>query len=221
MKKLIVALVFTALLVSTAFALENMKLSVNTNTTVTVYGYGIVKHHPNLAIVSLSVETQDESCYKAVEDNAEITKRLQENLKIFGNVTTEYYRVYPVYKDDEISGYRVVHSLRIECDPNDVGKVIDRAVELGANRVNSIKFTFSDDLKEKLYAEALKEAMDDAFQKAYVVAGSLNAKSVEPKDVEVLQHYVPYPIEYRVVGTPITPDQVEVVASVKVVYQLT
>ncbi len=217
MKK-VIAILLTVVAVS-FIAVNSLAKNEAYNGTLIVYGYGVISTDPNLAIIRLSVVTQDISCENAVRMNAEITSKVIESVKDLGNVTTEYYSVHPIYKNNTIYAYRVVNSLKIECSPKVVGKVVDKAVLAGANRIDSISFTLSDELKKELYLKALQLAVEDAEKKTKVVAEFLGLKDVKPSMIEV-KYSTPVPIVYKA-ETPIIPREVEVSASVKITYSFT
>jgi len=120
--KRVIAILLTVVAVSLV-TVNSLAKNEAYNGTLVVYGYGTISADPNLAVIRLSVVTQDISCENAVRMNAEITSKVIESVKDLGNVTTERYSVHPIYKNDTIYAYRVVNSLKIECSPKVVGKL--------------------------------------------------------------------------------------------------
>ena len=188
--------------------------------TVVVYGSGVVYSQPDKAEVVIAVITENKSCEKAVEENAKIANNIYTKLKGLAEVRTKSYSVQPIYEDNELKGYRVVNRLVVVCKPEVVGKVIDIAICAGANKVDYVLFTVSDDKKKELYLEALEMAVEDAKAKAETVAMSLGLKSIKPVKVRVIDYTKPiYYAEAK--GTPIKPSSVEVKANVEITYEFT
>lgn len=125
--------------------------------------------------------------------------------------------------------YRGVHAFEITLnDTERVGDVIDAVVDSGANRVQGVTFTLSEERRQQLRQNALEKAMDRARQDADTLASSAGltadtAASISATDVQ----FHPYSLEAEMTSadsggsTTIDSGPVDVSASVQVVYNAT
>lgn len=132
---------------------------------------------------------------------------------------------------EQTSGYRAVHTLEITlADIDTVGDVIDGAVDSGANHVQGVSFTLSDEKRHELRQDALEQAMDRGRTDADTLASSadlrvVGASAISASDVSVS----PYRVEHGMLesagdaaaSTTIESGPVDVSASVQVVYNAT
>jgi uncharacterized protein len=197
-------------------------------------GKGTVKVEPNQAVVTVGIVTKDEYAEEAQAENAKLTNNVINALKSLHikerDIETTSYTInrevdYVNGKKIE-RGYIVNHQLMITInDISQVGIVVDTAVKAGANVVHSLRFQLRDD--QKVYRQALKEAVEDAKRKIYAIASTLHV-SVYP---------IPYSVEERVEGgirpfdtmqveslnksTDIMPKKVEITAKVIMISTIT
>ncbi|MGI6526102.1 MAG: SIMPL domain-containing protein [Caldicoprobacterales bacterium] len=202
--------------------------------TVSAQGEGIVHAAPDIAIVSLGVETSKKEMEAAQSSNREIMNDIMEELNKLGiqeqDIQTENYSVYPDYKWENdkriLTGYKVVNMVRVKIREIDhTGKVLDNVAAKGANMVNGIQFTIEE--TSQLYQEALKLAVKDAENKAKVLTGYFGIGSLTPVTItEKPQGY--YPLQYsdgaRLMAeaeysTSISTGQMEIRASVDVTFE--
>lgn len=82
--------------------------------------------------------------------------------------------IYPSTGGTErITSYTVTQNLEIKVkDLAKINSVTDTATKAGANLVNGVNFTFSDQLLEKLEKQATEDAVFDAKQKAQILANA-------------------------------------------------
>lgn len=146
-----------------------------------VFGQGVVNVKPDMAEVIIGVITEGIKLEAAQAENAKITEQVIENIKKQGvgqkDIQTQSYSINMKYDyidgKQVFSGYVVSNSLKVLVrDINNVGEVIDAAVEGGANAINNISFIVSD--TSKYYNLALKLAVKDAQNKAMTIADKLN-----------------------------------------------
>ncbi|MBE0517451.1 MAG: SIMPL domain-containing protein [Methanophagales archaeon] len=209
------------------------------NRTIEVSGSGIVKTTPDEAHVMIAVVSEALTAQDAAAMNSENMTNVFAALKKAGisDVKTRQYSITPIYEWVEevtlegkkqksvIVGYRATNLIEVVSKPEDAGKAIDAAVSGGANRIDSISFQLSEALQEKAYSDALRKAVNNAQSKADVVAGEMGIVSIYPVKISVEDFYLPV---YRITApmeaapmpapTPITPSEVEVSASVRIVY---
>ncbi len=153
--------------------------SVTTNKTDTfnVTGEGKVSVKPDLALVSVGVQTQGASV-KATQDqlNSSINA-VSATIKALGidqkDIQTENYNIYPSRDfqsaNQKITGYSASTNLSIKVrDLDKVNDVIDAATKAGANQVGGIGFDVDD--KSKAEDEARSKAVAEAKKKAQQAA---------------------------------------------------
>ena len=236
----ITAIAFLALLAMTAvFAGGVAAQSGNTTTTaeqlILTSSTGEVTTTPDRAIISVTVETENPDAQSAQARNAQIMVAVTDALKKAGIATedlkTTGYSIYPVYADStniltpKVQQYRVDNTLLITVrDISRAGEITDLAVQNGANRVDYITFTLSDEKQISLRSEALTRAIRQARADADVVAGASGLVIVAVKEINVGASYSPVP--YQTVGydkatgatTPLQPGDVKVSAQVSMTY---
>ncbi len=207
--------------------------------TLEVSGRGEIKIKPDTAYLRLSVETTAKKASDAVKENAEKMKSVLDKLKSQigkgDKISTAGYQLYPLYdyndktKKTELTGYRATNEIVVETkNLNDLGKLIDSATQVGANRIENL--SFGSDKKEQYRKEALAKAVKDAKETAEIVAGASGVKIV--KILKISPSYdIPVPV-YRDFGaqklaameaappTPIEPGELTVTATVNVVYEI-
>jgi len=154
--------------------------------SVTVTGEATIAAEPDQAQIDIGVTTQARSAPDAGRENAErLARVLAEVKKLLGKddeVKTSGYALTPQYRypqggKPEIVGYVANNVLRIKTAKlNDVAKLIDGAMQAGANNINRLVFTLKDEEAARL--EALRQASAKAKAKAEAVAASLGLKVV-------------------------------------------
>jgi uncharacterized protein len=150
--------------------------------TMTVDGNGHSVARPNQAKLTLGVMTEHPSVQAAQQENAEISNRVIEGLKQMGidesDLKTTLYSVQPRYDFHDgksiLRGYEVEHLFEVTIkDLSKIGNVYDIAIKNGANRSGDIQFQVTD--AAIYYQEALIRAIQNAREKAEVMANSIGA----------------------------------------------
>ena len=165
----------------TAMAADGDKLE----RTISVSASGTVTAEPDIAHISAGVTTEGETAKDAIARNSAVMGKLIEGLKGAGiaarDIQTTTLQVEPRYtqpKDGRpgaISGYRVVNQVRLTVrEVKRLGEVLDQAIALGANQINSIGFDVAD--AETLKDEARKQAMVNAKRRAELYATAAGAQ---------------------------------------------
>lgn len=227
----ILALVCTLVLMSctAAFAAPQQEAP---RPTLSVDGQGTGTATPDMATVTIGVTTQGEDAAKAQNDNAWISNQIQNAVRGLGieekDIQTRNYSFYPNYSTDkdhrnEITGYTVNNSVIVVVrDIKLTGKVIDAALNNGANEINSLDFSASD--TKAVRKVALLNAVQDARDKADIIAKGLGKRIVGIQSVSESTGY----IETRRFGgnmlmaaakdaaTPIAPGSLSLTANVHV-----
>jgi uncharacterized protein YggE len=207
-----------------------------------VSGTGKVTTDPDVVKITIAVETENTDAVKAQQENAERMTKTVSSLKALGltddEISTAGYNIYsyttgsdsPFGKDKKI--YKVTNTVLVETNRIDLaGDIIDASVMNGANRINSIYFTLSDEKSQSLRSEAITAAVEQAKLDADAVSAALGVEISGVKSVNVGSSYTPYSysnsMDYAVMEksaggmaapTPVQPDTVDVTASVSIDY---
>ncbi len=200
--------------------------------TISISGAGSSSAKANLAKVTLGAQTKDPSASEAIEDNAAIMSEIIQVLKGMGftddDLQTTGFSVYPDYNWDtrEVTGYTVSNLVEVTIENLDlVGPVIDAAGAAGANQVQGIRFELSDSVREELKMQAYVTALEDAEEKANVIADTLDltitgVQSVTESSYSPARTYKTMP-EADFAGssnTPIIEGSLTVTVNVHIVY---
>ncbi len=183
MRKLIALFLALALALGVTSALADQ--------TVTVTGTGEVYVDADTAVVSIGVSLQKKDALTAQSEANKIIAKIREALTGAGfsdeDINTGYINLYPVYdymsESERIVGYSASSTLSVKVtDIARVGEAIDLSFGAGANTLDGISFSVSDDTAAR--TAALKEAVANAQAKAAVLAeaaglGSLAITSVQ------------------------------------------
>ena len=220
-KNLLAATIVVAILI---FFTVTITDSGSTDKTVTVQGTSTLRESSDLVTMSVGVETQALTANEAEQSNKQISDRIYSSLQALGLDSTEYktesYTIYP-NKDWEKSGriidYTVIHTIIIETDK------IDKA-----NSIYGVSFGLKEETRQRVQAEALKQATSLAKTKAEAIASGLGKSLGRVKTVsDSTVDYYPYMRSYAGVdgaesdvGITTEPGTVEVTTSVSVVYGL-
>lgn len=190
--------------------------------TMTLTGEGQVTTTPDLAVIRLGVQTTGYDLSQIQSENAQISQNVINALKQTGitDIKTIQYSINKIYDyEDDIQidkGYSVKHILEIKTDNiNQVGNILDIAVNMGSNLVESISFELSE--PEIFYQQALNLAIDNAIQKAKSISTNLHTK-LNPIPVRIIEGNVsPIPMQQfqrESTTTPIVPGELKIEADV-------
>jgi uncharacterized protein YggE len=208
--------------------------------TVTVGANGQVQTQPNQAVVRLEVVATGDDVETARGRLAENTSSMRAALVEAGleesRITTERYdirqeRVDPrAERTGEVeTTYRASHAFSVLLSDLDrVGSVIDTAVANGANNVDGVRFTLSEERRGELRREALANAMDNARAEADVIAEGANLTITGVGSASTVHSgYTPYYAETVAFasgdagGTSVSGGPVTVSTQVTVTYNAT
>jgi uncharacterized protein YggE len=166
---LAVALLFAALGGAALAAEDAATVSVNASATLYM--------QPERAVFSVGVNTREKTVGKAQASANKIIDKVIKALVGTGiareDISASYLSVYADYNYNvtpaTITGYTATHQLDVKTtDISNVGKIIDAALDAGANQLNSVSFGVVDG--SDTYRAALKMAVDAAKTKAQVLA---------------------------------------------------
>jgi len=151
--------------------------------SITAAGQASVSGSPDLARVDIGVVTQAPTAQGATAQNATqagtVITALQGLLGSNASIKTVSYSVSPVYNNPPngqnagIVAYMVTNIVEVTLtDLTQTGKVIDTAIQSGANQVQGISFDLQD--RTPLVTQALKTASASALAQASAIAAGLN-----------------------------------------------
>jgi len=205
---------------------------------IMVSGEGKVSVVPDVATVNLGIEAEDTTVAAAQNQAATamgmVMVALTDNGVAEEDIQTQYFNIYRVTRwDDEtwqevVIGYRVSNTVSVKIrDMENIGSIIDAAVEAGGDlaRVNGISFSIED--PSIYYEEAREEAMADAKARAEALAELAGIKLGKPTHITE-NSYQPGPIyvpgarvdEAMESETPISPGETEITLNVQVTYDI-
>ena len=239
-KNMLPWIVALAAVLLVAFVIYEQKAMSTTN-TIMVSGTADLKADPDQADVWVSVEGSgaDASAAQAqlqMKSNKVISAITSQGVAE-ADIETTGFNVYPDYSynpqtgEQTLKGYKASHSLHIVVKKLDnVGAIVDAAG--GQNGiVNNVQFSLSDATKQSYDDDALKQATENAHQKALSLtksAGTSLGKVVGIQETNV--YYPPFPYYARdamamesgtsMKSTDILPGPVSVTATVTVTYEL-
>lgn len=217
--------------------------------TLSVSARGVVQLKPDTAIIRLAVETAGESLNNVQQENQSKMQQIIDRLLQFRidpeRIQTTSFSVTPRYapkprrqpgqpvvpQPPKIIGYTVTNSITVEVHELDtVGRVVDRALDAGANRFSGISWVLQDEHPARL--RALKAAAIKAREKARTLAGSLDVNLVRLMTVNEGGHHVVYPkvrslaranmamAEATGGSVPLSPGELKVEAQVTLVFEI-
>lgn len=201
--------------------------------TVTASGSGASQAVPDTAEMSFGVTTISADAKSALDDASKVAAQITAAVKKQGvaakDIQTRDVGLYPQTTDQNgkqvVTAYRASLSVQVKVrDIATLGEVIAAANEAGANTISGPSFTIADPAPVR--AEAIDKAVADARKSAEAMAKAAG-KSVG--EVLSLSSSDVGAIPYQVYGdaraeaaksVPIEPGQLEVTATVVVVFEL-
>jgi uncharacterized protein YggE len=149
--------------------------------TVSVSGHGSVNVPPDTASVSIGVDVIKPTLGEAQEQATTQATAIIEALKEAGiadeDIQTEFFSVSILRDYSEsadptlITGFQITNTLRVTVrDTDQVGELLDAAVNAGANSIYGVTFYVDDQTEAS--SEARAEAVEDARTKAEELAAA-------------------------------------------------
>jgi uncharacterized protein len=204
---------------------------------ISVSGNAKVEAEPDLAEIFIRIETFSSKAKDAKDENAKLSDSVRKALKKEGikddQIETTSFFLNPRYRYDRnkeenvLEGYSLTHVLKTKIeDIYDAGKLVDIAVDAGANGIDRVAFTLSKEKQKEISQQSLSRAAEVAEDKAKALANSLNVNlgsllSVQESSFD----FVAFDAAPRVMAlegsaTQISPQNVEVSARVTVSYEI-
>lgn len=202
------------------------------NSTISVTGNGQVTVQPDIALLSIGVNTQGSSAQAAARQNAQTMAGVIAALENLGinssSIQTVSYNIYqqnqyavPVVCSTPLNstacaaeGYEVDDEIQVTLSVSNqtlaqlgtaVGAAIDAAVGQGANEVYGVQFTASNAQLQQANTEALQAAVKDASAQANAIASALGVTVTGVISVTTSPAYLPTPVVYATSGSSPTP----------------
>ena len=233
----IIRLFFLVTLVVAALSQPSLGAATTSPPSITVDAEGKVMATPDVARLTLEVETQAVTAVAAGQENAKqadaVLKAVKAGLGPEDKFRTQGYSLVPLYshKDKssppEIKGYRAINRLEVKVmDVTRLGRVIDTALKSGATRVNGPYWSHSriDELQRQAAVNALERARGLAAalaQAAKLKIKSVNQISTAMRIIAPRGAGAPYLMARAAspaVPTPIEAGEEEIQAHIQVVF---
>jgi uncharacterized protein YggE len=152
--------------------------------TITITAEGKISASPDMAIISASIVSNDQSTAEAAQNSLDTQSiKLVSYLKTSGiadgDINTSDYNLSPQYSDQKdyikITGYSVTETLTAKIhDLTKVGSIIGGLTQNGANQIQSVSYTFND--PDALREQAREKALASSKQKAEQLANAAGVK---------------------------------------------
>jgi uncharacterized protein len=204
--------------------------------TITVNGTGTVTLTPDIARISIGVQTKNIDAAAAVGENNDMSQSIMAALSNLGisddDIRTSDFSIWPQQEYDNngnLTGtsYMVQNTVNVTVRNLDqLGNLLDAAVQAGANNIYGITFDVAD--RTAAEAKALVSAVENANAQAEVLAGAANISVGEV--ISMNSYASPPPTPYYGFGVgggaaaesaaPISPGQLDITTNVTVVYQI-
>ncbi|WP_431026797.1 SIMPL domain-containing protein [Lysinibacillus sp. LZ02] len=196
---------------------------------LTVTGNGKVTAKASYIQIEIAVSTRGQDIRKAQQDNANSMNRVIQSILALNvpreAIQTAAYTISPTY--DYIEGkqvfrdYVVTNAITVKVtDISQAGKVMDVAVQNGANRISSLQFQIEN--ADVYYQQALSLALQNAQMKAKTIAETMHLP-LYPQPIEIVEERTEAPALYREVAmvneamsTPIEQGEMTISATVRV-----
>jgi uncharacterized protein len=201
---------------------------------VRAFGEASVSVRPDVARIAVGVTTQDRTAADAATKNAEqsaaVIAALRALLGATAEIRTVSYTLGPVYQyppggQPQLTGFSANNIVEATvADLGLIGRVIDAAIQAGANRVESLRMGLKDE--DPVRAQALRLAGQKARAKAEAIASGAGVRLGSVLSAEEGLQVRPLANTERAggaaaaVATPVEPGTMEVRATVTLEYEL-
>ncbi|MGE5304630.1 MAG: SIMPL domain-containing protein [Alphaproteobacteria bacterium] len=205
--------------------------------SVTASGEAVITVEPDQAEIDIGVVTQAKNAPDAARENADklarVLAQIKKNLGKGDEVKTASYSLTPNYRypqggKPELIGYTATNILRVRTGTlANVGKLIDGAMQSGANTIYRLLFNLKDEQSAQL--QALRLASAKAKTKAEAMADALGLRVVGILSVAegdrgvrpiVMRERAAQMEAMAAAPTPVEPGTIEVRSSVTLTAEL-
>lgn len=173
---------------------------------ITVIGNGEVEYVPNVAKVSVGVETLNMELTEGQKENSDKINKIVETLVGFGvlkeDIKTNNFNVYPRYNysdDQTFMGYQINNTIEFKMkNIENLGEIIAKTMENGANSFHGVNFTVDD--YDAIYLQSLDKALTNAINKAKTLAKGASKLTVLNVEEISCHNYMPSFSSYKMVS---------------------
>ncbi|WP_375510924.1 SIMPL domain-containing protein [uncultured Nostoc sp.] len=173
--------------------LDPLTGSTNPNTAqiLEVTGQGKVTVPTTLTDVQLGIQVEGKTATEVQEEVAQRSTAVVDVLQKLGaqELQTTSIQLNPVYKYEDgtqtLTGFRGLNTLQFELPTNQAGAAIDKAIQAGANLIQNISFTASDEALQQARLQVLSEAVKDAQAQAGAVFSTLQLTPGKIIDIDI------------------------------------
>jgi uncharacterized protein len=196
-----------------------------TTHTISVSGHGEATATPDMATITVGVQTKSTDAQAALASNSTKLNAVVAAIQSQG-VAADHIKTsdLSLYLDSQTNDYQASHQLTVSLDSvGKVGSVLDAAVGAGANNTWGVSFGLQDASAQR--SQALTSAIADARKKANAIAAALNVTVTSVGSASEASYNSP-PIQSGAAArapnalsaTQVQPGQLTVSADVSVVY---
>lgn len=168
--------------------------------TITAMGVATASVEPERVVITMGVETTRLTASAALDENSRLLNAAVDSIVAEGvsldSIATSRISIHPeydgYYDDDgqyreDFDGYTVRNIIKVSTDQIDMtAAILDSAVQAGANSVESVRFTVSDDARMTINESLIEPAVLNAKHQAHLALKPLNYDIVGVKDVVIL-----------------------------------
>lgn len=201
MKILSISIIFVALIISATLIVINIDKFEGEKNTIQTSGSSTIQAKANKVSLYVSYEARADTAEEAQQNNSEVSNAVIQALKDAGmreeDIETTYYYVSPEYQWTSegrvFKGYLATHTIKATSEELDkIGSYIDAAIRAGANIINNLNYELTEEEQDKLKAEALKKATQNARIKAEAIAEGSGTRIVKVKSISDTYSYNPW-----------------------------
>jgi len=151
--------------------------------SISVSASGEAEAEPDQAVLQVAVLARADDANAVREQIARNVTQMRAALRDAGlsddRIRTVSFRIEREYRDVDGDrqpvGFQGIHAFEITLsNVSRAGVIVDTAVENGADRVDSVELTLSEERRREVRADALRDAMENARANADVIAESAN-----------------------------------------------
>jgi hypothetical protein len=206
-------------------------------TTLSLSAYGEVKAVPDMASITLGVQTEAPTAQAAMAQNAERMSRIVAALKAQGladkdiqtsNISLSAQYDYEQNQPPKLRGYQASNTVTITVyDISRLGRTLDAVTASGANEINGIGFGLRDPSTAE--NQARLKAVQALQAKAQLYAGATGYKLARLVNLSEGGGYVPQPprpmamaarAEFAKADTPVQAGELSVRIDITGMYEL-
>lgn len=203
--------------------------------TIVVTGEGEASAAPDMAVISIGVQTEAQTAGEALRQNSADMKATIDKLKKLGvadrDIQTSGLSVNPRYnyennrQNPEVIGFTASNNVTVRLrDISKAGSIIDKAVQSGANSLGGVTFSFSD--PAPLMDDARRDAVAKAKAKAKLLTDAAGVRLGKLINIQEGYAAAPQPKMYAMrteaasADVPMEAGESSVSVSVSLTYEI-